>query len=156
MALSANLNKQSQSTRPGAKGRGDSADQSWLNRFWLLLALTALLSLAAIFFYVQEQDEIEEEVYVSVSVRTSVGLDQQQVICKLSLLIDPEQEKGIQKRQKMLEAVVGGVLAEAYQGDKYPQMAAVRQSLYLAINQKLPRKLQVQDVLIQQLLVGMG
>lgn len=156
MALSANLNKQSQLTRPGAKGRGDSADQSWLNRFWLLLALTALLSLVAIFFYVQEQDEIEEEVYVSVSVRTSVGLDQQQVICKLSLLIDPEQEKGIQKRQKMLEAVVGGALAEAYQGDKYPQMAAVRQSLYLAINQKLPRKLQVQDVLIQQLLVGMG
>ena len=156
MALSANLNKQSQLTRQGAKGRGDSADQSWLNRFWLLLALTALLSLVAIFFYVQEQDEIEEEVYVSVSVRTSVGLDQQQVICKLSLLIDPEQEKGIQKRQKMLEAAVGGALAEAYQGDKYPQMAAVRQSLYLAINQKLPRKLQIQDVLIQQLLVGMG
>lgn len=72
MALSANLNKQSQLTRQGAKGRGDSADQSWLNRFWLLLALTALLSLVAIFFYVQEQDEIEEEV-LRFSERQDIG-----------------------------------------------------------------------------------
>lgn len=154
MSLSATLNKQSSLNRVGSKDQ--DGEQSWLRRFCLLLAALALLSAAAVFFYLHQQgNDAEEEVYVSVSVRTSIGLDQQ-VICNLSLLVDPEQEKGIQKRQQMLQAVVGNALAEAYQRDRYPQMSAVRERLRLAINQKLPRKLQVQDVLIQQLLVGMG
>lgn len=157
MSLSASVSKQFQIKRPVGKLQNGNAEQSWLRRFWLLLGSVALISAFAIFQFVQVPGaDIEEEVYVSVSVKTAVGLNQQMVICKLSLLIDQGQEKGIQKRQQLLQAVVGDALATAYGKDKRPGMADVRESLYLAINQKLPRKLQVQDVLIQQLVVGMG
>lgn len=141
---------------PRSGTAGSAADQSWQRRFWMLLSLVAMFSAASIFFYTKSlHAETEEEVYVSVSVRTSISTDQT-VICKLSLLVDPEQEKALQNRQKMLEAVVGDSLAASYQQDKYPKMADVKESLFVAINRKLPRKLQVQDVLIQELLVGMG
>ena len=137
--------------------RSDSkADQSWQRRFWMLLSFFTLISALSIFFYAKNQQaEAEEDVYISVSVKTVIGTDQL-VICKLNLLIDPEQEKGLQKRQKMLEAVIGNALSDTYQENRRPQLASVRENLFLAINQKLPRKLQVQDVLIQELLVGMG
>ena len=137
-----------------SQDKGD--EQSWLRHFWLLLAAFAVIGATAIYFYLDEQaSDIEEEAYVSVSVRTSVGIDQL-VICKLSLLIDPEQEKGLTKRQKMLEAVVSNSLATSYQQENLPKMAEVRDTLLIAINRKLPRKLKVQDVLIQELLVGIG
>jgi hypothetical protein len=153
MNPSASINR-SAKLSPANKGKRD--EQSWLRHFWLLLAAFAVIGATAIYFYLDEQaSEIEEEAYVSVSVRTSVGIDQL-VICKLSLLIDPEQEKGLTKRQKMLEAVVSNSLATSYQQESLPKMAEVRDSLLIAINRKLPRKLKVQDVLIQELLVGIG
>ena len=131
-------------------------DQSWSRRLWLLLASFAIVCAAAIYFYKDSlASEDDEAVYVSVNVTTTIGLDQL-VVCKLSLLADPAQEKGLQKRQKMLEAIVSSSLSDFYQQEKTPKMADVRDALYVAINRKLPRKLQIQDVLIQQLLVGMG
>lgn len=130
--------------------------QSWLRYFWLLLAAFAVIGAMAIYFYTDDQaSDKDEEAYVSLNVRTSVGIDQL-VVCKLSLLIDPAQEKGLIKRQKMLEAVVSNTLTTSYQQENLPKMAEVRDSLLIAINQKLPRKLKVQDVLIQELLVGIG
>ena len=138
------------------KRSSSSEDQSWLRRFWLLLGAVAILCSGAIYFYMDSQEsEVDEEVYVSVKVTTSVGLDQL-VVCKLSLLVDPAQEKGVQKRQKMLEAVISSSLSDSYQQEKMPKLAEVRDALYVAINRKLPRKLQVQDVLIQELLVGIS
>ena len=132
------------------------AEQSWQRRFWMLLSFFALISATSVFFYAKSQQaEVEEEVYVSVSVKTAISSDQL-VICKLSLLIDPDQEKGLQDRQKLLEAVVSDSLASSYQHDKYPKMTDVKENLFFAINRKLPRKLQVQDVLIQELLVGIA
>lgn len=131
-------------------------EQSWLRRFWLLLGAFSVICAAAIYFYMDSQaSEVDQEVYVSVKVTTTIGLDQL-VVCKLSLLVDPEQEKGLQKRQKMLEAVVSSSLSDSYQQEKPPKLAEVRDALYVAINRKLPRKLQVQDVLIQELLIGIG
>lgn len=151
MNSSITLNQSAQRKRASA-----SEDQSWLRRFWLLLGAFAVICTAAIYFYMDSQaSEVDEEVYVSVKVTTTVGIDQQ-VICKLSLLVDPEQEKGLQKRQKMLEAVVSSSLSDSYQLDKMPKLSDVRDALYVAINRKLPRKLQVQDVLIQELLVGIS
>jgi len=139
-----------------ASARNKPSDQSWIRRFWLLLGIFALASALAIFFYVREGDnDAEEEVYVSVNVKTSIGINQL-LICKLSLQIDRDQEKGIQKRQQLLEAVVADSLSEVYQRTASPKLAAVRQALFTAINHKLPRRLQVQDVLIQEILVGIG
>ena len=154
MSSSSALKKSSQHARTGAAARND--EQSWLRSFWLLLAAFAVVCAAAIYFYMDSQaSEADEEAYVSVKVTTTIGFDQL-VVCKLSLLVDPEQEKGLQKRQKMLEAVVSSSLADAYQQEKQPKLADVRDALYVAINRKLPRKLQVQDVLIQELLVGIS
>ena len=128
MNSSVALSKSAQFKRSSAGERNE--DQSWVHRFWMLLG-------------------------AFVKVTTTIGLDQL-VVCKLSLLVDPEQEKGLQKRQKMLEAVVSSSLSDSYQQDKAPRLADVRDALYVAINRKLPRKLQIQDVLIQELLVGIG
>ena len=146
------LNQSAQFKRSGARNE----EQSWLRRFLVLLGSIGIVCAGAIYFYLDSQaSEVDEEVYVSVKVKTTIGLDQQ-VICKLSLLVDPEQEKGLQKRQKMLEAVVSSSLSDSYQQEKAPRLAEVRDALYVAINRKLPRKLQVQDVLIQELLVGIS
>lgn len=140
--------------KSASKARRD--EQSWLRHFWLLLTAFVIIAAAAVYFYLDKPaSEIEEEAYISVNVRTSVGIDQM-IICKLSLLIDPEQEKGLTKRQKMLEAVVSNALATTYQQESPPKLAELRDSLLIAINRKLPRKLRVQDVLIQELLVGIG
>lgn len=148
------LNKSAQLKRTAAAAKNE--DRSWLRRFWLLLGAFSMICAAAIYFYMESQaSEVDEEVYVSVKVTTTIGFDQM-VVCKLSLLVDPEQEKGLQKRQKMLEAVVSSSLSDSYQQDKTPRLAEVRDALYVAINRKLPRKLQVQDVLIQELLVGIS
>ena len=156
MTRSAALNKNAPLKHSSPKASDGGNDQSWLRGFWLLLATFSIVCAAGIYYYVDTQDsEADEEAYVSLKVTTSIGIDQL-VICKLSLLIDPVQEKGLQKRQKMLEAVVGSSLSDAYQQDKSPRLAEVRDALYVAINRKLPRKLQVQDVLIQELLVGVS
>ena len=55
--------------------------------------------------------------------------------------------------KKCVDAVVSSSLSDSYQQDKAPRLADVRDALYVAINRKLPRKLQIQDVLIQECLV---
>ena len=154
MNSSVALSKSAQFKRSSAGERNE--DQSWVHRFWMLLGAFGLICAGAIYFYMDSQEsEADEEVYVSVKVTTTIGLDQL-VVCKLSLLVDPVQEKVLKKRQKMLEAVVSSSLSDSYQQDKAPRLADVRDALYVAINRKLPRKLQIQDVLIQELLVGIG
>jgi hypothetical protein len=41
-----------------------------------------------------------------------------------------------------------------YQGEQRPALATVRQRLFVAIGQKLPRKLKIRDLFIQDRLVG--
>ena len=139
---------------PGHDRQGATGDRSWLMRFWLLLGAFVLISAGAIYYYYssQEADE-DQDAYVSVKIKTMVGNDQI-VICNLTLVIDPEQERGVRNRQQMLEAVVSSSLAEVYQRKQRPDMTEVRQALYFAINQKLPRKLKIHDLLIQDLLIG--
>jgi hypothetical protein len=135
----------------------EAKDQSWLRRFLLALGFVAALAVSVIFYYTRDRgtdDEQEQDVYVSVKVTPVFGTGEL-IICQLSLLIDSEQEKGIQSRQSLLEAVVSQSLLDSYQRTQRPDLHEVRQNLYLAINQKLPRKLQIRDVLIQELKVGL-
>ena len=148
--------KRTQLKHPGHHGGAANTDQAWLRRLWGALLVFVLLSIAVTAFYARDQwFEEEEDVFVDLAVTTVAGSDQA-IICKLSILVDPEQEQGIKSRQKQLETIVSASLAEIYQGAQAPEMSAVRQRLYFAINQKMPRKLQVRDVLIQELLVGSG
>lgn len=129
-------------------------EQIWLRRFWILFAAVTLISIALV-VYQKYADAFTtpEEVYLKLELRTMVG-DNDVVVCKLSLLVDPEQEKPIKNRQKELEAVVSAVLTEAYQGTQRPPLSAVREQLHDELNRRLPRKLEIRDVLIQELVVG--
>lgn len=117
-----------------------------------MLAMFAL-ALALLGYQRFAADADEREAYVSVQTRTVAG-NFNNVVCKLSLLVDQSQEERISRRKRELEAVINAVLAEAYQGARRPGLAEVRDRLHLAINNKLPRRLQVQDVLIEELLIG--
>lgn len=151
------------STRPVAhkrthlkhpKSASANTEQRWLRHFWSFFAGLALISIALIAYNkFDPAKDTDEDAYVSVQTRTVAG-NSNNVICKLSLLIDQEQEKRINSRQKQLEAVVNSVLTEAYQGSERPPLAEVRQQLYVALNNKLPRKLQIRDVYIQELIIG--
>ena len=60
----------------------------------------------------------------------------------------------MRQRQPELEHVVNATFAELYQNDQRPPLGSVRDRLLEALNTRLPERLQVQDVLIQDLLVG--
>lgn len=140
---------------PGRPGRSGHQGR-WLRRFWVSLTLMLLVAAATLFYYErQRNDGAEADVYVPVRVRTQVG-DDQLLVCKLNLLLDPDQEKGVRSRLNVLEAVIGASLADSYQRRLRPRLSTVRQELHLAINRKLPRRLQIRDVLIDELLLGRG
>lgn len=138
--------------RPSAT-KADST-QLWLRRFWIGLALISVLSISLVAYskYSVDSDE-DEDAYVSVQTVTVVG-DAVNVQCKLSLLIDQEQESRLKKRQQELDVVVRSVLSDVYQGSTRPTISEVREQMLLAINKKLPRKLQIRDVYVQELVVG--
>lgn len=147
-----------QSTRPKSPGRHSPSgnQRSWLRRFWISLTLMLLLAGATLLYFERHgADETEADVYVPVRVRTQVG-DDQLLICKLNLLLDPDQEKGVRSRLHVMEAVISTSLAGSYQRRLRPKLSTVRQDLLLAINRKLPRRLQIRDVLIDELLLGRG
>ena len=147
--------KRSHLKHPRGKSASSTAESTWLRRFWLSLGCLVLIlgAMASYQHYQQGLDEEEEDVYFSLKTMTTAG-DNFNVICKLSLLIDPEQENRITKRQQQLETVVNATLAEVYEGDNRPALEEVRKRLRLAINERLPRKLQIRDVYIQELLIG--
>jgi hypothetical protein len=134
----------------------ESQDQLWIRRFWIFLGVLVTLS-ATIVVYSMRSNETEREdnVYILVQART-LGGDDQNVLCKVILLVDPEQENGLQSRKEMLETIVNETLTELYRDEPRPGMSEVRDALHLAINRKLPRNLQVREVLIQELLVGIS
>lgn len=136
------------------KNHAVAKERLWLRRFWFFFASLTLISIALVAYHkYDDTSEKQEDVYLNLELRTIVG-DSNSVVCKLSLLIDPDQEKPIGNRQKELEAVVSSVLSEAYQGAQRPLLSAVREQLHKALNQRLPRKLEIRDVLIQELVVG--
>jgi len=138
------------------KNSAVAGDASWLRRFWTVLVLIGLCGMAAIYVQTrQAADNEEEDAYLSLPIRTSVG-DNQLLIGKVSLLIDPEQEKGLERRKSQLEAVITASLADSYQGPGRPLLSVVQKDLMTAINAYLPRKLRVRDVLIQDLVVGIS
>jgi hypothetical protein len=118
------------------------------------LALLSILSISLVAYskYSIDTDE-DEDAYVTVQTVTIVG-DAVNVQCKLSLLIDQEQESRIKKRQQELDIVVRSVLSDAYQGSTRPTISDVREQMLLALNKKLPRKLHIRDVYVQELIVG--
>lgn len=143
--------------RPVSSGKNSANDASWMRRFWGVLLLIAMSGLVAIYVQIQtrQTEDKEEDAYLSLPIRTSVG-DNQFLIGKVSLLIDPEQEKGLELRKNQLEAVIAASLAESYQGPGRPSLLAVKKELVIAVNAYLPRKLRVRDVLIQDLVVGIS
>lgn len=124
-----------------------------MRRFWVVFGALAVFSIALIGFQTLGKSDDEREVYITLQTRTVAG-EGSNVLCKLSLLVDPAQENRIVKRQPELEAVVNAALAEAYEGSRRPALRQVRDRLLAAINDKLPGKLKVRDVFIQELLVG--
>jgi hypothetical protein len=139
---------------PTSRGQPKDREQQWLRWFTLALIAGALVSALTVYYTLRNPGfEVEEDAYVSVQVKTLLGTEKV-IVCRVSLLIDPEQERGIQDRQQLLQAVTSEALVDLYQRAMRPDMSEVRQGLHLAINQKLPRKLQIRDVLIQELSVG--
>lgn len=137
-----------------AKPTAKSTENLWTRRFWIALASIAILSVALVTYNSLSADTDEErEVYVTVQTRTMAG-NNYNVLCKLSLAVSPDQEQGVQKRRALLESVVSSVLSEAYMGEQRPPLGEIRTQLLEAINKKLPKKLQVHDVLLQELLIG--
>lgn len=133
-----------------------SSEQSWIRWFSFSLIILTLIAAAIAFYYTRTSGTQEKELrYVSIQVKPD-HRNNQLVTCKLSLLVGPEQEEGIKHRQKSLETLVSVALLKIYQHEKRPDLAAVRQSLLSEINRSLPRKLQIEDVLIQELLAGLG
>lgn len=153
MSASPKNDKSTRLKRAGNQSVKGSGEGLSLLSFWLAIGLFALLSGGVVVYNYNDNQEADEDAYFSVQVETTVG-DEQNAICKFQLLIDPEQKERLQKRQKELEVVASAMLTEMYQGEQRPTLAAVRRQLYVAINQKLPRKLQIRDLLIQDCLVG--
>lgn len=146
----------SQPKMPPAADREDARETSWVRRFWLILGIGALFSAGLIWFNLSQSEEEEiKEAYVSLAVKTTAGQDQV-IICKLLLVVDAKEALALQSRSKMLEAVVARSLAEQYGGQTRPPLAQVRQRLWREINRKLPEELRVQDLLIQDFVIGVG
>lgn len=134
--------------------QAEMQDKSWLYGFFLVLGLIGVISAAVIYYYINNYvAPPEQDTYVSVKVKAVIGVEKI-VACKLSLLVDPEQENALIGQKKLLEAVVSQALIDAYQNTERPDLADVRENLYLRINQKLPQQLQVQEVFVQELTVG--
>lgn len=133
-------------------------ERSWVRRFWLVFGMSTTIAFAAVFYFATNQrDQVDDaDAYVSVQVKTLVG-DRRVLVCKVSLVVDDDQQSGIQARQAQLRAVMSESLMYLYQdGDSRPKLSVVRDRLYDAINEKLPRKLQIRDLLIQDLVVGLS
>ena len=139
---------------PRSSVANGSSTQLWLRRFWIALALISVLGISLVAYgkYSVDSDD-DEDAYFTVQTATIAG-DAVNVRCKLSLLIDQEQESRLKKRHQELDAVVRYVLSDVYQGSARPSIAEVRAQMLLTLNKKLPRKLQIRDVYIQELLVG--
>jgi len=139
---------------PRSSVANGSSTQPWLRRFWITLALISVLGISLVAYgkYAVDSDE-DEDAYFSVQTATVAG-DAVNVRCKLSLLIDQEQESRLKKRQQELDALVRSVLSDAYQGSARPTISEVRAQMLQTLNKKLPRKLQIRDVYVQELLVG--
>lgn len=139
---------------PRSSAANGGSTQHWLRHFWIALALILTLGIALVAYgkYSVDNDE-DEDAYFTVQTATIAG-DAVNVRCKLSLLIDQEQESRLKKRQQELDAVVRSVLSEVYQGSARPSISEVRAQMLLTLNKKLPRKLQIRDVYVQELLVG--
>lgn len=136
--------------------RGQKSDElHWIRRFWVGLAAMGILAASLVFTYGQN-DESDEDIYVAIQINAKAG-DDQNIICNLSLLIDPEQEKRIKARQSQLQAIASQSLVASYnENSRRPSLSSVRTQLYRDINSQLPRKLQIRDVLIQDLLFGIS
>ena len=137
---------------PATAASNDDANRSWSRRLWLFLGALGIVS-AGLIVYFDQPKETVDEAYVPLQVKTTVGAGRM-AIGKLSLLIAPDQEEGIRDRRQLLEAVIGQSLADSYQDRLRPKLSEVRENLHAAINGRLPSKLKVRDVLIQELLLG--
>jgi hypothetical protein len=137
---------------PGQRPGKDNDEQTWLKRFWIVFALIGMIAVSTLTYFSSSAAETEDA-YVSLQTRTVVGSNRN-VSCKLSLLVSPAQETALLKRRPELENTINAALAEIYAQDGTPPLSNVRENLLERINDRLPQKLAVREVLIQELLVG--
>lgn len=133
-----------------------SQDRTWLRRFWIILVFGAFLSGGLIFFQNYSSDKKQkkiEDAYLAVAVQTFSG-NSFNVLCRLNLLINADQEEELKPYQKALEVLITATLSNLYQSPERPSLEDVQLQLRRKINDRLPEDLQVRDVLIEQLLVG--
>jgi len=135
-----------------------TADSSWLRHFWTVLAVLFLLACSLIYYYQRSTDSQAESAaiaYLALPIKTTVG-NNQYVSGQLSLQISPKQEQPLEERKMMLQTIINATLAEAYDTPERPTLSSVRLALKEAINNYLPLKLRIRDVLIESLVVGLS
>lgn len=138
---------------PGGSRKHGASERSWLKRFWLVFVLLGLGAIGLLGYQYYGGQPEATEAYLPISTRTAAG-SHRMITSRLSLVIAPTQEKALRQRQAELEHVVNASFAELYQHGQRPALRTVRDTLLQALNQRLPERLQIQDVLIQDLLVG--
>jgi hypothetical protein len=142
----------SSATYPSA----DPSEISWLHHFWLILGILALACVGLVYFYARQTEQPRpKEIFVAMPVKAMVG-ESRFVQGKISLVISSAQEKGLSQHQKHIETLVSATLVEMFSGAARPNLAAIRARLLAAINNYLPKRLRVREVLIEDMLIGMG
>ena len=140
-----------------AAARGKQDDTPWFRRFWISLALFGLASAgyAAYWQYSTTAAAYGDSAYMTVEIRTIVG-DHRFIRGSLALQCDEDQLSKLEERKPLIHAVIGEALANAYGAEAHPALTKVRGSLLDSINNRLPRRLKIEDVLIQNYIVGVA
>lgn len=143
--------------RPNARSTPKKQDNNWLRMFWVSLVVLAALSVGIIVFNSAGKSLDEPlEANVPVEVNTIAG-NYRNVQCKLNLVIDSRLAPALQAHQPMLRVIVGEVLADVYGPEQSrPDPRQLPEKMRTAINDKLPAKLQVREVLIERILYGLS
>lgn len=141
--------------RPNPRSSQKKQETNWLRMFWVSLVVLAAVSVGIIVFNSSNSIDQPLEASVPVEVNTVAG-NYRNVQCKLNLVIDSRLAPALQERQGMLRAIVGEVLAEVYGPEEArPDPKQLPEKMRTAINEKLPAKLQVREVLIDRILYGL-
>lgn len=147
------------SARPNSSRRPVAANgqamNAWTHRFAIVLSLLAIISVAFVYFSRDRGDQRSRDVYVSFSVKTTVGSGQF-LTGQVSLVIDPTQEDGIRGQEAKIQQLILVAVADAFGAEALPRLSAVEETIYKTVNRGLPKRLRVRDVLIQDMVRGLA
>jgi len=141
-------------TSPAAASR-QYADptQYWVKRFLIILLATLLLAASSILLLRKPAKEKGQEMYLPVVVEATT-ITGRQMAGKLFLLIDTRQENELRRWQPKLQHVTAAVLADLFSAPQQPDLRSVQEGLLAAVNDTLPQRLQIRDLLIQEFVRG--